>query len=626
MLATERPILRFLTCGSVDDGKSTLIGRLLHDTASILEDQLTALEADSKVHGTTGGGIDLALLTDGLRAEREQGITIDVAWRYLTTTRRRFIIADTPGHVQHTRNMATGASACEAAVVLVDATLGVTEQTRRHATIVRLLGIRDVVVAVNKMDLVGFDEARFLAIRSDCLALASRLGIDRMAVIPVSALDGDNVVTRSPRLPWFEGPPLLDLLEDLEIADGALQRPLRFPVQLVARPDRTFRGYGGTLASGVLRVGDDVEALPAGISTRIARIVTFDGDLPEAHAGQAITVVLSDEVDLARGDLLVRQGERPLRSHDVDATVVWMDSHATGAGASLLLQTVTGTSRASIRTVHHRRDMQDLAELPAEQLALNDVARVTLTVERELLFDPYEEDPTTGSFLLIDRSSNATVAAGMFIGVTSPWDRTATSGVNPQPSRVTAAERSARLGQEAGTIVITGMTGTGKSTLARALERRLFDLGRSVIRLDGEDLRMGMSRDLGFKVDDRSEHLRRAAEVARMLNDHGHLVILAVQAPAASVRARIRDLLGEERYLEVHLDAPEHIRRQRDPSGLYAATARGDVGPVPGVTAEYEAPEAPDLVFDTSTTDLAASVQHILELLGQRGRLPQTPS
>jgi bifunctional enzyme CysN/CysC len=624
MDATDRSILRFLTCGSVDDGKSTLIGRLLHDTASILDDQLVALERDSKVHGTTGGGIDLALLTDGLRAEREQGITIDVAWRYLTTPRRRFVIADTPGHVQHTRNMATGASACDAAVVLVDATLGVTEQTRRHATIVRMLGIHDVIVTVNKMDLVGFDAARFAAIRADCEALADRLGIARLTVMPVSALDGDQVVTPSARLAWFDGPPLLQLLEDLEVPSPAVDRPLRFPVQLVVRPDSTFRGYAGTLASGVLRTGDEVEALPAGIRTRVARLTTFDGDLAEAWPGQAVTVVLADEVDLARGDLLVHPGVRPLRSHDVDATLVWMDAEGAAAGRSLLLQSVTGTSGASLRRIHHRLDMGTLVECDAERLELNDVARVSLTVEREHLFDPYEQDPITGSFLLIDRSTNATVAAGMCTGVTSPWDRDAGAVVRAQPSEVTPEEREARLRQRPATIVVTGMTGSGKSTFARALERRLFDLSRSVVRLDGEDLRTGMSRDLGFDAVERAEHLRRAAEVARLLNTHGHLVVLAVQAPAASVRERIRDLVGEHRYVEVHLDAPESVRRERDPSGLYAAADRGELDPVPGVTVAYERPESPDLVFDTSVTDLDASVEEVVRLLDERGFLLRT--
>jgi bifunctional enzyme CysN/CysC len=627
MPVTEQPpILRLLVCGSVDDGKSTLIGRLLHDTGQVLEDQLVALAADSKVHGTTGGDLDLALLTDGLSAEREQGITIDVAWRVLATPARRILIADTPGHVQHTRNMATGASGCNAAVVLVDASQGVLPQTRRHASIVAMLGIRHVVFAINKLDLVGFDPDVFERIATECRAVAARLGLpeDQVDAVPMSARDGDNVVAPSARITWWGGPTLLAKLETFasEVVDIRADRPMRFPIQLVVRPDATFRGYAGTLAAGTLRVGDEVEALPSGMRSRIVRIVTFDGDRPDARAGDAITLTLADELDLARGDLLVAAdadlSARPLRSHRLDATLVWLDVTALTSSRRLLLRAHTGTSGVAVRRVVHALDMDTLDERPAEGIDLNDVVRVHLDIEREHVFDPYDREPSTGAFILVDRATQGTVAAGMIHGVPSPWDRETSAGLNHQHSDVGDDERRARLGHTAATIVLTGMTGTGKSTLARALERRLFDLGATVVRLDGEELRLGLSRGLGFGPQERAEHLRRAAETARLLNDHGQLVVLAVQAPAREVRARMAETIGADRYLEVHLDAPEHVRRQRDPNGLYAAADRREIAPLAGVTTAYEPPEQADATFDTSTTDLDASVTRLVALLHER--------
>ena len=617
----RKDLLRVLTCGSVDDGKSTLIGRLLHDSNLIYQDHLAALEADSAISGTTGDRIDLALLMDGLKAEREQGITIDVAYRYFSTKRRKFIIADAPGHVQYTRNMATGASNSQLAVILIDARKGVLEQTRRHSYIVSLLGIDHVAVAVNKMDLVGFDQARFDEIRDDYLELAADLGLGAPYVVPMSALEGDNVVANSPRMPWFEGPPLMEYLETVDVAPHVEVERLRFPIQLVRRPDHSFRGFAGTVTSGTLKPGDPVVALPSGIPTHVERLVTFEGDLDVAVPGQAVTVTLSDEIDLSRGDLLVAPGQHPSRAHDIDAMVVWMAPDPVRPGTQLLLQSVTGLSNASLRTIAHRVDMGTMQRAQTEQLDLNDIARCSLTVDRELLFDTYEANPTTGSFILIDRLSNVTVGAGMILGPASSWDREPAAGLTRQPSEVTVDERVGRYGQRPCTIVLTGMTGAGKTTTARALERLLFDRGRTVVRLDGESLRVGISRDLGFSAEERSENLRRVAEIARLLNDQGILTIVAVQAPVASVRARVRELIGADRYLEVFLDAPEEVRRARDPHGLYQAADRGEIEHLPGVTTGYEQPTDPDLAIATAEVTVEESVGRIVEVLHERGYL-----
>ncbi len=617
----RKDLLRLLTCGSVDDGKSTLIGRLLHDSNLIYHDHLAALESDSVVSGTTGDRIDLALLMDGLKAEREQGITIDVAYRYFSTARRKFIIADTPGHVQYTRNMVTGASNCELAVILIDARKGVLEQTRRHTFIASLLGIRHVVVAVNKMDLIGYDRARFHDIRGDYARFAVELDIAEPYVMPISALEGDNVVVPSESMPWFDGPPLMEYLETVNIVADVELDLLRFPVQLVQRPDHTFRGFAGTVASGILRSGQPVVAVPSGIPTTIDRIVTFDGDLEVAGPGETVTVTLADEIDLSRGDLITARGQEPSRAHDIDAMVVWMSPDPIAPGRQLLLQSVTGMSNASLRAIQHRVNVATLARERTAQLTLNDIARCSLTVGRELLFDSYEVAPTTGSFILVDRLSNLTVGAGMIIGASTAWDREPSAGLTRQPSAVTAEERVARFGQEPCTVVLTGMTGAGKTTIARALERRLFDRGSTLLRLDGENLRVGISRDLGFTAEERSENLRRAAEIARLANDQGMLTVIAVQAPAAAVRGRIRDLVGPDRYLEVFLDAPEEVRRARDPHGLYRAADRGEVEHLPGVTAEYERPADPDLVLETGVASVEDCVDRIITLLTERDLL-----
>jgi bifunctional enzyme CysN/CysC len=552
----QKDLLRLLTCGSVDDGKSTLIGRLLHDSGMIYADHLAALESDSVTSGTTGDRVDLALLMDGLKAEREQGITIDVAYRYFSTARRKFIIADTPGHVQYTRNMVTGASTAQLAIILVDARHGVLEQTRRHSSIAALLGIRHVVVAVNKMDLVGWSQERFDEISAEYAELAAAIGVVDPYVLPLSALTGDHVVTASDRMPWFDGPPLMEHLETLDVTRDLDVDHLRLPVQLVVRPDLDFRGFAGTIASGTLRPGDPVVAVPSGVASTVARIVTFDGDLEVAGPGDAVTVTLADQIDVSRGDLLVGPGDEPQRAHDVDATVVWMAEPPARPGASYLLQTVAGRSNASLRTIEHRVDIATLERVEADQLDLNDIARCGLTVDRELRFDPYEVHPTTGSFILIDRLTNATVAAGMLHGPSSSWDVDAPEGLAHHRSEITSAERQARYGQQPVTVLFTGPTGTGKSTLAAAVERRLFDRGRTLLRLDGENLRLGLSRDLGFSTTDRSENLRRAAEIAVIAGRQGLLTLIAVQAPEQAVRERARDLIGAHRFVVVALDAP----------------------------------------------------------------------
>jgi bifunctional enzyme CysN/CysC len=619
----RKDLLRLLTCGSVDDGKSTLIGRLLHDSNMVYQDHLTALESDSVTSGTTGGEIDLALLMDGLKAEREQGITIDVAYRYFSTARRKFIIADTPGHVQYTRNMVTGASTAQLAVILVDARHGVLDQTRRHSYIASLLGIRNVVVAVNKMDLVAFSKERFEEIRADYERFAERLDLVDPYFLPMSALKGDNVVAPSDAMSWFDGVPLMEHLETVDVQAQVDHDRLRLPVQLVQRPDLDFRGFSGTIASGTLRPGDEVVAVPSGMRSRVDRIVTFDGDLDLAGPGFAVTVTLTDEIDVSRGDLLVSPQHPPQRAHDLDAMLVWMAESEGAPGGSYLLQSVGGSSNASLRDVQHGVDVNSLDEIPAAALGLNDVARCTLTVDRELLFDAYGDNRTTGSFILVDRLSNATVAAGMIIGAASHWGQEPPAGLARHRSEITSDEREARFGQRACTVLVTGMTGSGKSTIAAALERRLFDRGLTSLRLDGENLRLGLSRDLGFTNEDRSENLRRAAEVASLANRQGLITLVAVQAPEAAVRVRARELVGADRFIEVFVDAPEDVRRHRDPNGLYAAADRGEEAHVPGVTSTYDVPRDPDLHLDTSQTPVGESVERIIGLMTERGFLPE---
>jgi bifunctional enzyme CysN/CysC len=617
----RKDLLRLLTCGSVDDGKSTLIGRLLHDSKMIYEDHLADLEADSSIMGSAGGQVDLALLMDGLKAEREQGITIDVAYRYFSTARRKFIIADTPGHEQYTRNMVTGASTCQLAVILIDARLGILAQTRRHSYIASLLGIRNVVVAVNKMDLVDWSEERFDEICAGYRDFSRGLDLDDPYFLPMSALLGDNVVDAGDNLGWFDGPPLMEHLETVDVEAGVDLERLRLPVQMVVRPDLDFRGFAGTVASGVLRPGDEVVAMPSGLGSTVERIVTFDGDLEVAGPGMAVTVTLTDEIDISRGDLLVDVDHAPTRANEVDAMLVWMSTEELEPGRRYLLQSANGTSSASVSSIRHRVDVDTLNEQQAVSLGLNDIARCAISSDRELLFDPYASNRQTGSFVLVDRLSNATVAAGMIIGASSAWDRQPDASLHRQASSISGAERSARFGQQPCTVLLTGLTAAGKSTIATALERRLFDRGRTTIRLDGENVRMGISRDLGFSSQERSENLRRVAEVARLVNNQGLIAIAALVAPKQEVRARARELVGGDRFVEVFVDTPLEVCRERDENGMYEAADRGEIPQFPGVSATYDRPTDMDLRVDTLVQDVDECVDAIMGMLAERGYL-----
>ncbi len=618
----RKELLRFLTCGSVDDGKSTLIGRLLHDTKMIYEDQLAAVKRDSEKVGTTGAGeIDLALLTDGLKAEREQGITIDVAYRYFSTDRRKFIIADTPGHEQYTRNMATGASTCQVAIILIDARHGVQTQTRRHSYIVSLLGIKHVVVAINKMDLVGFSQERFEAIKDDYTGFVAKLGLPDIAFIPMSALKGDNVATKSDAMPWYHGPALLDHLETVHIASDRNLADLRFPVQYVLRPNLNFRGFAGTVASGILRKGDEVMVLPSGKRSHVKSIVTYDGELDEAFAPQAVTVTLTDEVDVSRGDMLVHVDSPPHVSSQIDAMVVWMAEQPFVPGKSYLLKQTTRQVTAEVAAFRYGVDVNTLEHRAVARLGLNEVGHVQLSLTQPLTCDPYKSNPATGAFILIDRLTNNTVGAGMILETGTPRQPEAVVTAKARESLIASAEREQRFGQKPATVLLVGLTGSGKSRIAYALERRLWDEGRAVTVLYGQNMRQGLNRDLGFTADDRSENLRRSAEVAKLINDAGIITVAAFVAPHEAVRERVKDVIGRDRVLEVYCTAPMDVLRSRDHSGAYKLADEGKIVQMPGVTAAFEAPKAPDLVLPTDSLGVDECVDRIVAQMKARGYL-----
>lgn len=618
----RKELLRFLTCGSVDDGKSTLIGRLLYDSKMIYEDQLAKIEKDSVVHGTTGGGFDPALLTDGLKEEREQGITIDVAYRYFSTAKRKFIIADTPGHVQYTRNMATGASTADLAIILVDAREdhGVIEQTKRHSFIASLLGIKHVLVAVNKMDLVDFSQERFEQIQRDYRAFASRLDIPDLHFIPISALHGDNVVDRSDNTPWYDGHTLMNFLETVYIGSDRNLRDFRLPVQMVLRPNLNFRGFAGTIASGIIRVGDEIMTLPSRKTSKVKEIVTYDGNLEEAYAPQSITLTLEDEIDISRGDMIVRPGNVPRMEQKFDAMVVWMAEQDMTPGRQYVFKQTTRTVSGSISTLRYQVDVNTMHRAMTPTLGLNQIGRVSVTLAQPLAIDGYRRNRNTGSFIIIDRITNVTVGAGMILDRKTSetggahWDdEPASESLTREISNVTAEEREARYGQKPVTILFTGQPGSGKTTTAYGVERKLFDMGRSATVLDGQNLRMGLSRDLQFGRDDRSENVRRGAEVARLINRSGLICLMSLVAPNEEVRQKAAKVVGEDQFLVVHLNAPADVCTSRNES---ARKLKPD--DVQESAVEYQVPEDADLVLDTATAPAHECIEKVIELLEKR--------
>ena len=624
-----KEMLRILTCGSVDDGKSTLIGRMLHDSGGIAEDQLAALERDSARFGTTGGELDYALLLDGLQAEREQGITIDVAYRYFATDKRKFIIADTPGHEQYTRNMATGASTADLAVILVDARKGVLDQTRRHAFIVSLLGIKHVVVAVNKMDLVEFAEPVFERIRKDVIAFGAKLQVNDLHFIPVSAITGDNVVTRGENMPWYQGGPLLDYLETVHIAGDRNLIDLRFPIQLVTRPNLDFRGYAGTVASGIVRKGDEVVSLPSGKQSRIKAIWTYEGEIDEAVANMAVTLTLEDEIDMSRGDMLVHPNNAPRVSTRSEAMVVWMADDALEPGKNYLVKQGSTQVSAVVSDLRYRMNIQTMHREDADGLGLNEIGRVSLQTSRPLAVDGYRKNRNTGAFILIDRMTNSTVGAGMFVDRTTavraldPRRSAADAGSNVRdernPTLIPGEARRSKLGHSAFTLWLTGLPRAGKSSVARGLEKALFEAGCAAVVLDGERLRRGVNSDLGFSHRDRQENLRRGAELARLMNQQGLITIAAFVSPLEVHRQSAREVIGADDFLEIYCDAPLQVCEDRDQEELYSRAREGELRNVTGIDSPYEPPEGADLVLDTGLLAVEENVARVMEELIKRG-------
>ena len=618
----SKELLRFITCGSVDDGKSTLIGRLLYDTKQIFDDQLSALEADSRKHGTQGEGIDFALLVDGLSAEREQGITIDVAYRFFASEKRKFIVADTPGHEQYTRNMVTGASTADLAVLLVDARKGVLTQTRRHSYLAQLLGIRHFILAVTKMDLVDFDQSAFEAIAADYRVFADQIGIKDWTAIPVSGLGGDNIGEQSSRMGWYAGPTLLEQLDSVPIdATSDAAKPFRLPVQWVNRPDQSFRGFAGQIAAGSVKPGDEVRVLPSGRQTRVARIVTRDGDLHEAIAGQSITLTLKEEVDCSRGDVIAAATQAPEAADQFEATIVWMDEHEMLPGRGYWLKLGTQLVTATVQHPKYEINVNTLERLAAKTLELNSIGIAEVATDREIVFEPYVVDGGSpnralGGFILIDKLTNATVAAGML-----HFALRRSLNIHRQHLDVSRETHATLKGQKPAVLWFTGLSGSGKSTIANLVEKKLVARGRHTFLLDGDNIRHGLNRDLGFTEADRIENMRRVGEVARLMADAGLIVLTAFISPFRAEREMVRKMLPEGEFIEVFVDTPLADAEKRDPKGLYAKARAGEIKNFTGIDSPYEPPENAEIVIDTMTLTAEAAADRIVEELSKRGRL-----
>ncbi len=614
-------VLRFTTAGSVDDGKSTLIGRLLHDSKSIFEDHLESLGRDSKKLGREV--IDLALLTDGLKSERQQGITIDVAYRYFATPKRRFIIADTPGHEQYTRNMATGASTANLAIILIDARNGVLTQSKRHGFIASLLNIQHIIVAVNKMDLVDFTQPRFEDICKEFSQFAARLGVQDIVYIPISALEGDNVVNPSTRMDWYQGPTLLNHLENVYIDADRNLVDFRFPVQYVNRPNLNFRGYCGSVASGVVRPGDEVMALPSRKTTRVKSIVNAEGEMEYAFCPQACTITLEDEIDISRGDMLVHPNNLPYVGSQLEAMLVWMSETPMTPRKTYQIKHSTNLVRGQFVNLRYRVDPNELHRQEAVELGLNEIGRVELNLMRQIMFDEYSRNRQTGCFIVIDPITNVTVGAGMVINRSmrrsggAPADAAPVSeNITPHTGTITTDDRASLLGSKPRTYWLTGLSGSGKSTVAYELERRLFSAGKACYVLDGDNVRRGLNRDLGFRPEDRTENIRRIAEVAHLFNEAGLTVITAFISPYQTDREMARTIIGQDRFTEVYLATPLDVCEKRDPKGLYAKARKGEIPNFSGISAPYEEPPKPDFRFDASTMSIEEIVRQLIQSMG----------
>jgi bifunctional enzyme CysN/CysC len=614
----RKSMLRFITCGSVDDGKSTLIGRLLYDSKLVFEDHLATLEADSKKVGTQGGDLDFALLVDGLAAEREQGITIDVAYRFFSTEQRKFIVADTPGHEQYTRNMVTGASTADLAVILTDARKGVLTQTRRHSYLVSLLGIRHVVLAVNKLDLVGYSEEVFERISADYRSFGSQIGLgENVVAIPMSALRGDNITEPSPNTPWYDGPTLISHLETVQVSDDTAAGALRLPVQWVNRPDPGFRGFSGRIVGGAVAPGQRVRVVPSGQESTVARIVTMDGDLDEATAGQSVTVTLADEIDVSRGDVICSASEPASLSDQFECHLVWMGEDPMMPGRPYLLKVGARTAGATVAQPKYKVNVNTLEHTAARMLEKNEIGVCNLTLDRPVAFDAYTSNRETGGFILIDRLTNNTVAAGLLHFALRRADN-----IHWQAVTVDKAARARQKGQRPVVVWLTGLSGAGKSTIANLVEKKLHDQGYHSYLLDGDNVRHGLSRDLGFTEADRVENIRRVAEVARLMVDAGLIVLASFISPFRAERQLARDLLHDGEFIEVHVDVPLQVAESRDRKGLYAKARRGELVNFTGIDSPYEPPEAPELRIDAAgPLSAEQSADLVIDYLRQAGVL-----
>ena len=610
----NKSLLRFITCGSVDDGKSTLIGRLLYESKMIFEDQLTALEQDSKKVGTQGENIDFALLVDGLAAEREQGITIDVAYRFFATEHRKFIVADTPGHEQYTRNMATGASTADLAVLLIDARQGVLTQTKRHAFIASQLGVRHIVLSVNKMDLVDYNENIFNEIVENFKAFAAQLDIPNIHAIPVSALVGDNVVDGSRFMPWYEGPSLLGYLEGVDVEAEETSLPFRMPVQWVNRPDLDFRGYAGRIAGGIIRPEDDIRVLPSGKQSKIARIVTMDGDLDEAVSGQSVTLTLTDEIDISRGDVIAASETPPEISDQFDTTIIWLSEQPMLPGRSYRMKTSSRLVSATVNAPKHKTDVNTLQKLPAKTLQLNEIGNCTLAVDRPIAFDSYAENRQTGSFILIDRMTNNTVGMGMI-----NFSLRRAANIHWQNLDINKAANAEQKGQNPAVLWFTGLSGSGKSTIANEVQRRLYATGRHSFILDGDNVRHGLNRDLGFTDADRVENIRRVAEVSKLMVEAGLITLVSFISPFRAERDLARNLMEEGEFIEIFMNTPLSVAETRDPKGLYKKARAGNLKNFTGIDSPYEAPENPEIEIYTAEMSVEDAAERVINGLIERG-------